>query len=240
MPNPLSALLSPVLILCSTPLVIFAIFTSTIAFGTLFFRVLLVYIELAVVVTHNYLFVRPKRSLPRSSRVPKPASINNGYAQLVKRKKRRSNSSASDRAVIVEGLSNAAVGGIDVERDFEGIGGWRPVGLPEDDALWTSLNSRLELPAMNVRKHHRSLTSGSQPRMRRSPEMAMSPNTSRARSPIQVRQNSPEEYFGFQTMSRMQGVEAMRPLVKTPSSSTVSSGSSSKGSQIMMKLSNHA
>jgi hypothetical protein len=239
MPNPLYALLPPVLLLCSIPLGIFAIFTSTVAFGTLFFRALLVYIELAVVITHSYLFIIPAPSLSRTQR---PGSAN-VYGQPVKKKKRRSNSSTSDRAVIAEGLSNGVAGDVGSGRDFEGIGGWRPVGLPEDDALWTSLNSRLELPTTYVRKHHRSLTSGSLPRRseRRSPGiMTTSPNTSRARSPVQVRQNSPEEYFsGYQAVSRIQGVDAVGPLVKTPSSSTMSSGSS-KGSQIMMKLSNQA
>ena len=54
-----------------------------------------------------------------------------------------------------------------MERDFEGIGGWRVPGSDDDDILWTSMNSRLELPAIvdNNRKkrhhHQRSLTSGS-------------------------------------------------------------------------------
>lgn len=51
-----------------------------------------------------------------------------------------------------------------VERDFEGVGGWRVPGSDDDDVLWTSMNSRLELPAIldeRKRHHQRSLTSGS-------------------------------------------------------------------------------
>lgn len=51
-----------------------------------------------------------------------------------------------------------------VERDFEGVGGWRVPGSDDDDILWTSMNSRLELPAIldeKKRHHQRSLTSGS-------------------------------------------------------------------------------
>lgn len=51
-----------------------------------------------------------------------------------------------------------------VERDFEGVGGWRVPGSDDDDVLWTSMNSRLELPALpdeRKRHHQRSLTSGS-------------------------------------------------------------------------------
>lgn len=66
------------------------------------------------------------------------------------------------------GLGIFSSGGM-MERDFEGIGGWRVPGSDDDDILWTSMNSRLELPAIvdnNNRKkrhhhHQRSLTSGS-------------------------------------------------------------------------------
>ena len=54
--------------------------------------------------------------------------------------------------------------GVGAERDFEGIGGWRVPGSDDDDVLWTSMNSRLELPAIldeRKRHHQRSLTSGS-------------------------------------------------------------------------------
>lgn len=69
-------------------------------------------------------------------------------------------------------------------RDYEGVGGWRIDNPSDDDALWTKINSRLELPADHVRRHRRSLTSGeSTARVPRSysPEAVM--NTSRARTP---------------------------------------------------------
>ena len=51
-----------------------------------------------------------------------------------------------------------------IERDFEGVGGWRVPGSDDDDVLWTSMNSRLELPAIideHNLNHRRSLTSSS-------------------------------------------------------------------------------
>lgn len=115
-------------------------------------------------------------------------------------------------------------------RDYEGVGGWRLENPSDDDGLWTKINSRLELPADHVRRHHRSLTSGSLPggvRVNRSysPEAVM--NTSRTRTPP----------------SSVAGLEGYFPHVpitskgskRTPSVGTAVSGSSSssKGSSVL-------
>ncbi|KAI3400662.1 hypothetical protein diail_2374 [Diaporthe ilicicola] len=53
---------------------------------------------------------------------------------------------------------------IGMDRDFEGVGGWRLGGgrNPEDDDddAWTHINSRLELPLDYQRKHHQRSPSG--------------------------------------------------------------------------------
>ena len=85
--------------------------------------------------------------------------------------------------------------GSGVVRDFEGVGGWR---TEDEDAIWTSLNSRLELPAMvdaPRRNHHRSRTSGS---LATVSLPIKSPVQSGARTPTSVRVGesiSSEEYF---------------------------------------------
>ena len=82
-----------------------------------------------------------------------------------------------------------------VVRDFEGVGGWR---TEDEDAIWMSLNSRLELPAMvdaPRRNHHRSRTSGS---LATISLPLKSPVRSGARTPTSVRVGesiSSEEYF---------------------------------------------
>lgn len=117
-------------------------------------------------------------------------------------------------------------------RDFEGVGGWRlnNPNSEEEDALWTKINSRLELPAEHGRRHKRSLTGGMEMGRgredmsmgRRSDEM----NTGRARTPsVQME----EEYFGLQ---RQGSPKAERK--RTSSLGTTSSGSS-KGSGLSMK-----
>ncbi|KAK0750974.1 hypothetical protein B0T18DRAFT_59804 [Schizothecium vesticola] len=47
---------------------------------------------------------------------------------------------------------------VGLDRDFEGIGGWRLDGNEDEDGSWTNINSRLELPGdrMSISAHHRS------------------------------------------------------------------------------------
>lgn len=78
-------------------------------------------------------------------------------------------------------------------RDFEGVGGWRLDNRSDDDedALWTNMNSRLELPADHIRRHHRSLTGEGRISgfgvatgdRSYSPENMMNTSRSRARTP---------------------------------------------------------
>lgn len=50
---------------------------------------------------------------------------------------------------------------IGMDRDFEGVGGWRLKGkYAEEDDAWAQLNSRLELPLDNQRRHHHRSPSG--------------------------------------------------------------------------------
>ncbi|KAI9167190.1 hypothetical protein HJFPF1_03315 [Paramyrothecium foliicola] len=117
------------------------------------------------------------------------------------RRRRRRPSSAS----IISNGSTTPVGdgslglmpSVGPERDYEGIGGWR-VG---DDDIWTTINSRLEFP--DRRHHHRSASGGAvttpgegsylmMKGRTRSPEAraskpAISPNSSRARTPTGAR-----------------------------------------------------
>lgn len=118
-------------------------------------------------------------------------------------------------------------------RDFEGVGGWRLDNNPsDDDALWTHFNSRLELPADHIRRHHRSLTSGSTPgEMSRghgtfSPEAMM--NTSRARTPPSTGIGMEGYFGGHVPISPARGK-------RVTSAHTANSGSSgsSKGSSVL-------
>jgi hypothetical protein len=88
------------------------------------------------------------------------------------------------------------------ERDFEGVGGWRVPGSDDDDFLWTSMNSRLELPAIvddRKRHHQRSLTSGS---VSSTPLITRSSMRSLKRNPGSVHaadDSGPADYFDTRT-----------------------------------------
>jgi hypothetical protein len=195
----------------------------------------LVYAELAVAVIPYYLLgiATPKQSLPRTK------SFSNPAAALVRRRKRRSSGSGASGGSLTPVASDVNFGlnqSIGPQRDFEGVGGWRLDVPSEDDSLWTSFNSRLELPADHVRRHRRSLTSGSMPSERRrgdrsySPEATItSPNTSRARTPPTL--TTGEGYFSSQPGSP----KVLKKTLSNMTATSLSSGSSKGSGCLSMK-----
>jgi hypothetical protein len=249
-------LVLPLLLFTSIPLALFATLTSILALAILLFRVLLIYAELAIAVIPYYVLgfhfssqstnFNSVASADRSRYFP----ITSGAystSPTSRRRLRRNSSATSDShshsSSITPVGSEAQLhiplsSSVGAARDFEGVGGWR-VGGADDDVLWTSMNSRLELPADHVRRHRRSATSGSQNFIFRSEktilagaEMAtqvMESNVGRARTPLENLAREREEYFGV-------GVSP-KTIKKQPSivtSTSVSSGSS-KGSGLNMK-----
>lgn len=113
-----------------------------------------------------------------------------------------------------------------MDRDFEGVGGWR-LDSRNDDADWAMINSRLELPLDRTQRHHHRTASGDptgfgegswlmmkNPKKDRSPEslawerssgsrrLNTSPSSSRVRSNQSVSVTFPprdreEGYFGY-------------------------------------------
>jgi hypothetical protein len=232
--NPVYSLILPFLFIFTVPIAILATITTTLAFSILAFRVILVYIELAIAVIPHYLLGRKFTS---SKPLQRNISFSNHSSVPVRRRKRRSGSSSSSLSATgsitpVQGENGIGLSqSIGPTRDYEGVGGWRLDNPSDDDALWTSINSRLELPADHVRRHHRSMTSGSTPgdlRQNRSysPEAMM--NTSRTRTP-------PNSAVGGE------GYFPDVPLLKTtqrivaPSGSTLQPGGKSRGSVLHMK-----
>lgn len=192
-------LISPVLLLISIQLTIFAAITTTLAFSTLFFRALLVYAELAAALIHDQFadHTLSKGTITTSKKLAEDKHS--------RRKSRRgstasaSSNGGSTTPKAPETSGFGVYGGGGVTRDFEGVGGWRIPGTEDEDELWTSMNSRLELPAIGDegrRNHYRSRTSGSLSTCRLPLKF---PGQSRARTPsgsmCAGRSNSPEEYF---------------------------------------------
>lgn len=200
----LCIIFSPALLLLSVPLVVFAVFTTTVAFSTLFFRVFIVYAELAVVLLQD--------QFSRSTSTGRSKSRRNWSDEVkeARRKSRRSSTgsgqsnggSMTPKAPDSNGLGIYGCGA--VERDFEGVGGWRVPSSDDDDILWTSINSRLELPSIvsdRKRNHHRSLTSTglSSTLISRPPKIPLvrTPTSLYAAGSI-----SPDGYFSSHAMSK--------------------------------------
>ena len=206
MPSLFYILLSPILLFISVPLSLFAALTTTLAFSTLFFRALLVYAELGVVLVRNQFYSQhenEKRPVPK--RLPL-AAVDGKQPQHKSRRSSAgsgSNGGSTTPRVPDSGLGVYSGGG--AVRDFEGVGGWRIPGTVDEDVLWTSMNSRLELPAIvdgGRHFHHRSRTFGS---LTTVSLPLRSPVRSRARTPSSVRLGgsiSPEEYFASQEPSK--------------------------------------
>ena len=206
MPSLFYILLSPILLFVSIPLSLFAALTTTLAFSTLFFRALLVYAELGVVLVRNQFYSQyENEKIP----VPKKMPLAAVEGKQPQHKSRRSsagsgsNGGSTTPRVPDSGLGVYSGGG--AVRDFEGVGGWRIPGTVDEDVVWTSMNSRLELPAIadgGRHFHHRSRTSGSFTSVSLP---FKSPVRSRARTPSSVRPGgsiSPEEYFATQEPSK--------------------------------------
>ena len=199
MTNLLCTLLSPLLLLASIPLVGFALLTTSFAFSTLFFRVLIVYAELGVALVHDQFIGQAMSELTKSPlKATSPAPDEKEHRRKSRRSSAGSGNSGSLTPKVLDSNGLGIYNGGGIERDFEGVGGWRFPGPDHEEDLWTSMNSRLELPATvgeRKRHHHRSLTSSS---LSSAPLISRSPVRSRTRTPnsIHVPGNaSPEEYF---------------------------------------------
>ncbi|MCJ1386700.1 hypothetical protein MMC17_009826 [Xylographa soralifera] len=153
----LSIALTPFILLVSVPLFIVAVITTSLAFSTLFLRVLIVYIELAIVVVHNHF------SLPPAPK--KEASLSRKKSGRSIAGSRSSSGSLTPKLLVPD---SGIYPSTPLARDFEGVGGWRfpEAGDDDSEALWTGMNTRLELPALASvggelkAKHERSLTTG--------------------------------------------------------------------------------
>ena len=153
MPSLFYIVLSPILFFISIPLSLFAALTTTLALSTLFLRALLVYAELGAVLVQNQFISQRANEKNRTSDKTTAAATEGRPA-------RRSSAGSGSTTPRTPDTGLGIYSG-SVVRDFEGVGGWR---TEDEDAIWTSLNSRLELPAMvdaPRRNHHRSRTSGS-------------------------------------------------------------------------------
>ncbi|KAI0843209.1 hypothetical protein F5Y06DRAFT_257176 [Hypoxylon sp. FL0890] len=172
--NPLQVFIFPFLFFVALPLALCAGVTTILAFMVLFLRLFLVYFDVSLE-TIRYLLVgdaahnryvasrrTPSASSPVLSESSRPSSPET--RQIRRRRRQGSVSISSGTITPVASRDGLAIApSIGLERDFEGIGGWRIDNADADaDAAdehqWYNLNSRLEIP--DRRHHFRSQSGG--------------------------------------------------------------------------------
>ncbi|KAH0006850.1 hypothetical protein KCU78_g12089, partial [Aureobasidium melanogenum] len=177
----ISRLLGLSLLFClGLPFALFALFTTTLALGTLLLRLLFVYFDLFLAIL-NGAIVPSTPPTPLASPSARPA----------RRKKHATPPTPS--AALRKTPSFASLVGSGTDRDFEGVGGWRFPESADEEAIWLNMNRYLELPASPAatRKHRRTGTGNG----------TQSPMVTRtmARTPGSA---SPEGYFSIRVESR--------------------------------------
>ncbi|UKZ85423.1 uncharacterized protein TrAFT101_001286 [Trichoderma asperellum] len=243
--NPLYACVVPFLLIATIPLAIFAGITTTFAFSILIFRVFVVYLDIALSLVSQSLahltessgfitsnssknHARPPRASSSSSSINSRANSVSPSASstLLKRHRRRRPSTSVYSAGTTTPGSDIGLGlipSVGVERDFEGVGGWRLGDDDDDDAAWTTINSRSELHDRSHDRNHRRTLSGGPTSTSaesgflmmkdrtRSPEKMLlttpSPNSSRVRAPSAAPRlgsgaNQSDGYFSLMTYSK--------------------------------------
>ncbi|KAF4513008.1 hypothetical protein G6O67_000331 [Ophiocordyceps sinensis] len=187
--NPVHTLIVPFLCVVTVPLALLAGLTTTLAFSILSFRVILVYLDIALSLvpqcfgtrkTRYPAYARHDERRPVSPAASSSANSNQNSpttptltptqqqqqlpSSMGRRRRRRPSSVTSvASAGSITPVGDMAMGlmpSVGPDRDFEGVGGWRS-DRDGDDDTWTTINSRLELPDRNHgRNHHRSPSGG--------------------------------------------------------------------------------
>ncbi|KAI0863694.1 hypothetical protein F4860DRAFT_467533 [Xylaria cubensis] len=168
--NPLKFVIFPFVFVVALPLALCAGVTTILAFLVLFLRLFIVYFDVGLETLRYVLlghatqsrYIASRRTLaiaPGSSADSTPLSSPMATASRHRRRLKRQASGGGGSGSIspvlgFDGLSGVTPS-VGLERDFEGVGGWRLESVNEQQ--WYNLNSRLENP---YRRHHFRSQSG--------------------------------------------------------------------------------
>ncbi|KAI1258871.1 hypothetical protein F5Y18DRAFT_325038 [Xylariaceae sp. FL1019] len=173
--HPLKFFVFPFVFLVALPLAICAGITTILAFLVLFLRLFLVYFDVGLETlryvslghkaqTRSVVSQRTSPTTPISSTTSSPLASPDA-APFRSRRRRKRNSSSGSGSLTPNGGHNGLsilAPSIGLDRDFEGVGGWRLDSVDVDtntaeEQQWYNLNSRLEVPQ---RHHFRSRSGG--------------------------------------------------------------------------------
>ncbi|KAI1333081.1 hypothetical protein F5Y16DRAFT_2607 [Xylariaceae sp. FL0255] len=172
--NPLKFLVFPFVFLVAFPLAICAGVTTVLAFLVLFLRLFLVHFDVGLeTLLYAFRGHKPQRTTPSSPISLTNSPILSGSPETTaatlrhqRRKKRRGSfSGGSITPIGRSGSSLSLAPSVGLERDFEGVGGWRLDSIdldtspPPNEEQWYTLNSRLDVPSRQ-RHHFRSQSGG--------------------------------------------------------------------------------
>ncbi|KAI0147603.1 hypothetical protein GGR57DRAFT_247983 [Xylariaceae sp. FL1272] len=173
--NPLKFFVFPFVFLVALPLSICAGITTILAFLVLFLRLFLVYFDVGLETLRYFLLGHKTQTRYGSSQHTSPITpissttssplASPDVATFKKRRRRKRNSSSGSGSLTPNGGYNGVsifTSSVGLDRDFEGIGGWRLDSVDVDTSTaeeqqWYNLNSRLEVPQ---RHHFRSRSGG--------------------------------------------------------------------------------
>ena len=226
--NPLYAIAPFVIVSVSVPLAIFAVVTTSIALSLLAFRAFIVYTQLGTALLSAWLSpappkpAAPQRGPPSPERTSPPCNRDRRSGSNGSGTPSQDTTAAASRLRPKSGSFTALLGGSELTRDYEGVGGWRDTGNEDEEALWMGINSRLQLPAATPgRRHQRRHTGGQSPNQR----STWSPETFRM-SPVQNRARTPNEYFPTQENTHARSISTASDPLKRHNRRLSGSGSS--------------
>ncbi|KAF2969520.1 hypothetical protein GQX73_g4042 [Xylaria multiplex] len=175
--NPLKFFVLPLVFIVALPLALCAGVTTIIAFLVLFLRLFLVYFDVGLetlqyalighstharyITSHGTPATTPGSST-NSTTPPSPAAAATTFRYRRRAKQQGGGDSGLATPVPAFNGFAAVTPRISLERDFEGVGGWRLESVDvdtdgTDEQQWCNLNSRLENP---YRRHHFRSQSG--------------------------------------------------------------------------------
>lgn len=197
--SPIKFCIISLLSLVTFPLALLAGLTTVLAFAILLLRVSLVYVDFLVSFIPTYVFGRHTYSSRLRNSRPSPILVTSpSLSSTSSYARRRSHRPSATSPISAEAFTPATERGLQLmstpgmDRDFEGLGGWRD---DDDDERWTNINSRFrfaEGPVAVAKNHCRTLSGGRIPRdpdygpAMRSPGAETPPvsaNTSKVRRP---------------------------------------------------------